>query len=133
MDNLAATILREARRAGFQVDPDGDSLRVSGPGNRADILDSIRAHKAEIVEAFRSTPRGVDHYRHRMRAGVDWLGASFKRLVDLPPNAGGREAEVDNFGKNLDTWHRLDEELRRLYPEFRGCPIGGCEPAAPVR
>ena len=40
------------------------------------------------------------------------------------------EAMADAFAANLERWYNLDIELRRVYPEFRGCPIGECRAEA---
>lgn len=123
-------ILRQARDAGFIVDvTDDDTLTVAGPMNRSDILSELRGHKAEIIAALRHPPAGVDHYTERLIQGVTWLETCWRRVNDEPYNERLEEA----FIKNLHRWADLDEELRRVYPEFRGCPVGRCSETGPVR
>ena len=119
-------VLRAARNAGFAVDVDGEKLRVTGPQTRSDILDEIREHKAEIIEAITHPPAGVTHYTERMTSGVEWLSVCWDKLLVGANN----EAMTDAFAVNLDRWYNLDIELRRVYPEFRGCPVGGCRTEA---
>jgi len=121
-------VLRAARNAGFAVDVDGQTLRVTGPQTRSDILDEIREHKAEIIEAITHPPAGVSHYTERMTSGVEWLAVCWDKLLD----GANTEAMIDAFAANLERWYNLDIELRRVYPEFRGCPVGGCEHGAVV-
>ena len=121
-------VLRAARNAGFAVDVDGEKLRVTGPQTRSDILDEIREHKAEIIEAITHPPAGVSHYTERMTSGVEWLAVCWDKLL----GGANTEAMADAFAQNLDRWYNLDIELRRVYPEFRGCPVGGCRTEAIV-
>ena len=121
-------VLRAARNAGFAVDVDGEKLRVTGPQTRSDILDEIREHKAEIIEAITHPPAGVTHYTERMTSGVEWLAVCWDKLL----GGANTEAMVDAFAVNLERWYNLDVELRRVYPEYRGCPVGGCRDEAIV-
>ena len=121
-------VLRAARNAGFAVDVDGEKLRETGPQTRSDILDEIREHKAEIIEAITHPPAGVSHYTERMTSGVEWLSTCWDKLL----GGANTEAMADAFAQNLDRWYNLDIELRRVYPEFRGCPVGGCRTEAIV-
>jgi len=121
-------VLRAARNAGFAVDVDGEKLRVTGPEARSDILDEIREHKAEIIEAITHPPAGVTHYTERMTSGVEWLAVCWDKLL----GGTNTEAMVDAFAVNLERWYNLDIELRRVYPEYRGCPVGGCRDEAIV-
>jgi hypothetical protein len=121
-------VLRAARNAGFAVDVDGEKLRVTGPQARSDILDEIREHKAEIIEAITHPPAGVSHYTERMTSGVEWLAVCWDKLL----GGANTEAMADAFAVNLERWYNLDVELRRVYPEYRGCPVGGCRDEAIV-
>lgn len=133
MDDIAVGILRAARNAGFQIDMAGESLQVTGPQDRRDIIQQIREHKQEIVAALGEPPRGVSHYTDRLSNGLEWLSACYNKLAGVGPMAEGHEAMVDAFARNLDRWYNLETELRRVYPEYRGCPVGGCERHAIVR
>ena len=121
-------VLRAARNAGFAVDVDGQTLRVSGPEARSDILQEIRDNKAEIIEAITHPPAGVAHYTERMTSGVEWLAVCWDKLL----GGANTEAMADAFAVNLERWYNLDVELRRVYPEYRGCPVGGCRDEAIV-
>ena len=121
-------VLRAARNAGFAVDVDGEKLRVTGPQTRSDILDEIREHKAEIIEAITHPPAGVAHYTERLTSGVEWLAVCWDKLL----GGANTEAMVDAFAVNLERWYNLDVELRRVYPEYRGRPVGGCRDEAIV-
>ena len=121
-------VLRAARNAGFAVDVDGEKLRVTGPEARSDILQEIRDNKAEIIEAITHPPAGVSHYTERMTSGVEWLAVCWDKLL----GGANTEAMVDAFAVNLERWYNLDVELRRVYPEYRGCPVGGCRDEAIV-
>ena len=129
-------VLRAARNAGFAVDVDGEKLRVTGPQTRSDILQEIREHKAEIIEAITHPPAGVSHYTERMTSGVEWLSTCWDKLLDGATSGGvsynDGEAMADAFAANLERWYNLDIELRRVYPEYRGCPVGGCRTEAIV-
>jgi len=124
-------ILREAQRAGFVIDlADDDKLKVSGPKDRDDILSELRGHKAEIVAALKQPPTvGVSHYTERLLHGATWLETCWNKVSAEPYDVRLEEALI----KNLHRWADLDEELRRVYPEYRGCPIGRCREDAPVR
>ena len=121
-------VLRAARNAGFAVDLDGEKLRVTGPQARSDILQEIRDNKAEIIEAITHPPAGVAHYTERMTSGVEWLAVCWDKLL----GGANTEAMADAFAANLERWYNLDIELRRVYPEYRGCPVGGCRTEAIV-
>jgi len=121
-------VLRAARNAGFAVDVDGEKLRVTGPEARSDILQEIRDNKAEIIEAITHPPAGVAHYTERMTSGVEWLAVCWDKLL----GGANTEAMADAFAVNLERWYNLDIELRRVYPEYRGCPVGGCRDEAIV-
>ena len=121
-------VLRAARNAGFAVDVDGEKLRVTGPEARSDILQEIRDNKAEIIEAITHPPAGVAHYTERMTSGVEWLAVCWDKLL----GGANTEAMADAFAVNLERWYNLDVELRRVYPEYRGCPVGGCRDEAIV-
>jgi len=121
-------VLRAARNAGFAVDLDGEKLRVTGPEARSDILQEIRDNKAEIIEAITHPPAGVAHYTERMTSGVEWLAVCWDKLL----GGANTEAMADAFAVNLERWYNLDIELRRVYPEYRGCPVGGCRDEAIV-
>ena len=125
------TVLRHAREAGFEVDVSGDKLTINGPRNRTDILDELRANKSQIIDAIQHPPPGVEHIKARLRSGIDWLEACLAKL-EVPRSPEVEEKMIDAFTRNLHRWADLDSDLRQTYPEFRGCPLDGCNPEAPV-
>lgn len=130
MGNLEIThLLRDAHTAGFQVElADDTGLLVKGPRNREDILSAIRAHKAEVIDALQNPSTAVQHYSARLAKGIEWLRTCQERL-----DQAETPAMVEAFARNLHRWADLDEELRRIVPAFRGCPVEGCDEDAPVR
>ena len=128
VDLAVIHLLRDARAAGFTIDLDDDKLAVQGPRDRGDILTDIRAHKAAIIDAIQHPSTAVQHYAGRLRSGIAWLEACQEKL-----DSQETQAMNDAFTRNLHLWGDIDEELRRIIPEFRGCPIGGCSEQAPVR
>lgn len=121
-------LLHDAQAAGFSVEVVDGYLDVKGPPERGDIMSEIKAHKAEIADII-SNPEGIGEYADRLRKGIDWLETCFQRVLDDPFN----QRMVDAVRRNLHRWADLDEELRQVFPEFRGCPIDGCKDTAPVR
>ena len=129
MVDIAVThLLRDARTAGFEVELNDDKLSVTGPRDRSDILSGIREHKTAIIDAIQHPSSAVQHYTDRLTSGIAWLETCQEKL-----DAAETEAMNDAFVRNLHLWADIDEELRRIIPEFRGCPIGGCSEKAPVR
>ena len=128
VDIAVIHLLRDARTAGFQVDVNDDKLSVTGPRDRSDILSGIREHKTAIIDAIQHPSSAVQHYTDRLTSGIAWLETCQEKL-----DVAETEAMNDAFVRNLHLWADIDEELRRIIPEFRGCPIGGCSEKAPVR
>jgi len=128
VDIAVIHLLRDARTAGFRVDVNDDKLSVTGPRDRSDILSGIREHKTAIIDAIQHPSSAVQHYTDRLTSGIAWLETCQEKL-----DAAETEAMNDAFVRNLHLWADIDEELRRIIPEFRGCPIGGCSEKAPVR
>ena len=129
MVDIAVThLLRDARTAGFEVELNDDTLSVKGPREWSNILSGIREHKTAIIDAIQHPSSAVQHYTDRLTSGIAWLETCQEKL-----DAAETEAMNDAFVRNLHLWADIDEELRRIIPEFRGCPIGGCSEKAPVR
>ena len=133
-----SVLLRDVRRAGFEVEVHDGALRLSGPKDRSDIVAAVTANKAAIVDALTHPPGATLIYEERLRKGADWLsdcwGRVSDRFIDLARRPGSVSTSEENwarmskaFSRNLHRWADLDEELRRVYPEYRGCPIGGCD------
>ena len=128
VDIAVLPLLRAARTAGFSVDLNDDKLSVTGPRDRGDILSGIRDHKTEIIDALQNPSSAAQHYVDRLVSGAAWLEACEAKL-----DAAETEAMAEAYVRNLHLWADLDEELRRIVPEYRGCPIGGCKEKAAVR
>lgn len=121
MENLETRgLLQAARTAGFQIELEGNQLSVTGPRDRKDILDELRAHKAAIIEEMRC-PGDV---RDRMLKGIALLTEQHNALLLDPAN---KQLE-ESFSINMDTWITLAESLK----DYDKCPIGGCDDKAPV-
>ena len=67
-----------------------------------------------------------DELIRRLRSGQAWL---IRHEADLR----GSQSQFGRFLDVLDTWDRMDEELRGM--GFEGCPIGpgGCPAETPVK
>ena len=126
MDNIAVGILRLARSAGFSVELEDGALQVKGPSERTDVIKELRDHREEIIEAITHPPSGVAHYRDRMAKGIEWLDLCWEKLT-TEHHGDQHDSMIEAIGDNMQRWYNLDEELRRVYPEFRGCPVGGCK------
>jgi hypothetical protein len=120
-----------AREAGVEIELKGDRLLVRGSPDRTDIYDEIRRRKLEIVEAMSNLPDAVNsYYVPRLQKGIDMLMDCLDRLTINPDDKKLKLFLIEK----MCLWVSVDEELRRIYPEFRGCPIGGCDTSGiPVR
>jgi hypothetical protein len=58
---------------------------------------------------------------------MDWLLEAWGRIPD-----DTTPALIAAFDRNLHAWRDLEEEMHRLYPDWNGCPIGGCVNEQPV-
>ena len=127
-------ILLDCKLAGIEVELDGENLLVRGNQERADLYAHIKDKKDEIVQAMLNLPDAVEtHYLSRLRHGREWMDECMKRLDHDINN----EKLTQTLVSNLMKWAFIDDEMRRLYPEFRGCSlavVGGCDRSyAPVR
>ena len=123
-------VLVEANEAGLQVDLDGDDLVISGSSENKDVLDRIKEHKALIVHAMKNIPMDVieEHYASRLRKGNGLISKCAQRLNQNPDD----EKLKKYLNDKIALWDSIEKELRRLYPEYRGCPVGGCKDDATV-
>ena len=127
-------LLLDCKESGIDIQLKGDNLMVKGSKLREDLYLLIREHKKDIVDAMQHLPDAVEtHYLSRLRKGREWMDECMKRLKQDETNTKLSDTLVNNMIK----WARIDDELRRLYPEYRGCPLedmGGCDKSyAPVR
>ena len=127
-------LLLDCKLAGIDVEVDGDNLKVRGSQDRDDLYGQLKEHKDDVVWAMNNVPDAVEtHYLSRLRKGREWLYACMERLSKNTDDDKLSNTLVNNIMK----WALIDDELRRLYPEFRGCvleDIGGCDNSyTPVR
>jgi len=132
--DIGATVRRlllECMKVGIEIELDGNNLKVRGSSNRADLLTSIKHQKKDIVHAMQNLPDAVEtHYLSRLRKGKEWLNECIKRINTEEFSDPDNNALTERLVHNMVRWALLDDELRRIYPEFRGCSlqsIGGCD------
>tara|TARA_R100000306_G_C4369595_1_gene139303 strand:- start:516 stop:998 length:483 start_codon:yes stop_codon:yes gene_type:complete len=127
-------LLLDCKEAGIEIKLDGDNLQVRGNRDRQDLYDDLKKKKADVVYAMSHIPDEVEtYYLSRLRKGREWMDYC---MVRLEKNLSNKKL-ADALVQNMIRWATVDEELRRLYPEYRGCPLegsGGCDYSyAPVR
>lgn len=124
-------LLLDCRNAGIEIELDGENLQVRGSKQRTDLYDQIKRNKATIVQAMTYLPDAIEtHYLSRLRQGSSWLGDCMKHLERLDSEQKVSDKLITSLSSNLMKWALIDDEMRRLYPEYRGCPledIGGCD------
>ena len=124
-------LLLDCRDAGIEIELDGANLQVRGNRQRTDLYDQIKRNKDTIVQAMTCLPDAIEtHYLSRLRQGSEWLGECMKRLERLDSEQRHNDKLITSLSNNLMKWALIDDEMRRLYPEYRGCPlehIGGCD------
>ena len=112
------------------VKPNGNLWLQPASVIPADVLEAVRAGKAQIVAALsrRRVPpdTGLAPLLARLRAGQAWLVAHYDAYMD------GLEPEGP-YVASLIAWDTLEKLLRTLY-HFEGCicESGACAPEAPV-
>ena len=120
-------LLVDCNNAGIEIKLDGDSILVRGNQERSDLYAQIRDHKETIIYALSNIPYAVEtHYLSRLRKGQKYLQHCMEVIEQQPDN----NDMIDKLVSNLIKWQLWDDELRRIYPEYKGCPlegIGGCE------
>ena len=120
-------LLIYCKDAGIDIKLAGDSIQAKGGKERTDLYRQLKEYKSDIVYALSHIPEVVEtHYLSRLRAGHEWMSECLKRLKQDRTNERLLDALVDYMMK----WSLLDEELRRIYPEYQGCPLeelGGCD------
>ena len=120
-------MMLECKEAGIEIQLDGSNLRVRGNAEREDLYEKIKINKKTIVQAMTNIPEAVEtHYLSRLRKGQEWLKACMLRVEEDEEN----QKLIDALVEQMLKWSLIDDEMRRLYPEHRGCslqPIGGCD------
>ena len=121
----------KVRDAGVDIELEDGKLMVRGNPERTDIYDEIRERKGQIVEAMTNLPHAVEsYYIPRLEKGIAMLIDCLNRLGRHPED----RKLLDFLAEKIILWATVDEELRRIYPEYRGCPVGGCDTTGiPVR
>ncbi len=123
-------LLLSCREAGIEIRVKGNKLDVRGGKERTDLYMEIKKNKNLIITAINNVPRVVeDQYLSRLRAGADWLSEATKRLEAEGLMPEKENKLIDALLNNMLKWSLIDDELRRLYPEYNGCPlepIGTC-------
>ena len=110
--------------ADIEIERKGDKLLVRGGEDRPDLYDGIKQRKQEIIDAMSNVPDAVEeYYKPRLIKGMKYLHECAVRLVHDPDD----RPQQNRIVRLLHLWADIDEELRRIYPEYRGCPIGGCD------
>jgi|TARA_R100000365_G_C2674841_1_gene22601 hypothetical protein len=71
---------------------------------------------------------GVTHYTKRLSEGMTWLEQVWEML-----KTNDTLKVSESFDRNLHGWADLEEEMRRIYPEYKDCPVGGCRKSMPVK
>jgi len=125
-------LLLDCKEAGIEVELDGENLLVRGNQERTDLYAEIKKHKMIIVQAMTTLPDAVeDYYKPRLQKGRSFILQCIENLKHKPDDSNEKEKLISY----LYLWATVDDELRRIYPEFRGCSmvnIGGCD-EVPVR
>ena len=128
MDKSVRAILVEAYESGYEIKVEQDELLISGQSENIAVIDRIREHKPAIIYMYNNIPMDSieRNYLSRLRKGHDFLGTVMQRLKKDPDN----QKLKSFFLKQLMHWDLLEAELRRIYPEYRDCPVNGCTPDA---
>ena len=115
--------LMRVRDAGIDIELNGNNLRVRGNPDAVTIYDEIKEYKEQIVHAMQNPPDGVDnYYKPRLMKGIEFMQDILNKLKRDPDNRKLHHSIVDK----MFLWAQIDEEMRRVYPEYRGCPVDGC-------
>jgi len=128
-DTNLRQFLQKVAQAGIVVELNGDKLNVSGPNN-PELIAGIKQQKAGIVELIENIPYETieEHYGARLKKGNQLLEEA---LEEMEKNPDDTKLKFLLF-KHMGRWDSIDEELRRIYPEYMQCPVGGCAPDAVV-
>ena len=128
-------LLLDCRHVGIEIAVKENTLMVKGSPERPDLYGEIKKRKADIIDAFTNLPEAVEiHYIARLRKGMEWIVTCIDKLENSTSNHAVSDSVLaqekrmeEALINNMMKWALLDQELRRLYPEFTGCPMGGCE------
>ena len=124
-------VLLEASNAGVVVGLDEEELIVSGPTMKNAEFDfhieRIKSHKDLIVHAIQNVPMDVieKYYSSRLRTGNSKMKECVRRIDTSRFSLDIMKAKKF-LNELMTTWETLEAELRRIFPEFQGCPVGGC-------
>ncbi len=128
-DTNLRQFLQKVAQAGIVVELNGDKLNVSGPNN-PELIAGIKQQKAGIVELIENIPYETieEHYGARLKKGNQLLEEALDGIEKNPDDVKLKFLLFKHMGR----WDSIDEELRRIYPEYMQCPVGGCAPDAVV-
>ena len=132
MDSSITTkrLLIELEQAGIELRLDGDKLMVKGGQQDTALHRKISQCQDEIVYALQHVPGEVmSYYRPRLLKGIRYMEDTLHRLKRDPEN----KKLMFQLVNNMALWAQIDDEMRRLYPEFKGCPVDSCTSKVPVR
>ena len=132
MDSSITTkrLLIELEEAGIELRLDGDKLMVKGGDRDTALHRKISQCQDEIVYALQHIPGEVfSYYRPRLLKVIGYMEDTLHRLKGDPEN----KKLMFQLVNNMALWAQIDDEMRRLYPEFKDCPIDGCTSKVPVR
>tara|TARA_R110000787_G_scaffold170262_1_gene282950 strand:+ start:1432 stop:1887 length:456 start_codon:yes stop_codon:yes gene_type:complete len=135
-------LLERAKQIGFNIQVDGEKLRVRGPKGHEEIVNEIKLHKADVIEAMRGNESDftdkIEELKDRLRKGMDWFSA-------VDPDYWGEKGFSSKKVKNgktleeimqmqLEKWDSLEKILRKLY-DYEDCIFdsGSCPDNLVVR
>ena len=117
-------LLLDCKEAGIDVEVQDEQLVARGAANRTDLYSDLKKHKDTIVDAMVNLHPAIEsHYVTRLRRGMELMEECLELLRDNPDN----EKVHMGLVKYMCKWAELEEEMRRIYPEYRGCPMDGCK------
>ena len=124
-------LLLECKDAGIEIKVQDNKLAARGSKDRTDLYEKIKKNKKTIIEAMTNIPEAVEvAYLSRLRAGQEYLQECMERLEGGWVDKDKERRYIERVAELLCKWQLLDDEMRRLFPEYRGCPlvkVGGCD------
>ena len=137
-----AELLERAKQVGFNIQVDGEKLRVRGPKGHEDIVNEIKLNREEILVAMENNKPDltdkIEELKDRLRKGMDWFSAvdpiywSDEGFSDKKVKNGKTLEEIMQM--QLQKWDDLEKILRNLY-DYEGCIYddGVCPEDSPVK
>lgn len=137
-----AELLERAKQIGFNIQVEGEKLRVRGPKGHEDLINEIKLNREEVVEAVKDSKPDltdkIEELKDRLRKGMDWFSAidpiywSDEGFSDKKVKNGKSLEEIMQM--QLQKWDDLEKILRNLY-DYEGCIFddGSCPENVVVR